>query len=140
MTHRTQATFEVVDWQDQPVESTVTTGTPIGLALMRKEFHGDIEGWSQTHFLAAYDPTTNTGTYLAIESFTGSVDGRAGTLAIAHSATTRPERGREHELVVIVPGSGTGDLAGLTGTGAVVIDDDGTHHLHLEYAGPDSGS
>ena len=30
MTHRTQATFEVVDWQDQPVESTVTTGTPIG--------------------------------------------------------------------------------------------------------------
>jgi len=33
-----------------------------------------------------------------------------------------------------VPGSGTDELAGLTGSGRVVIDDDGTHHLVLAYA------
>jgi hypothetical protein len=35
--------------------------------------------------------------------------------------------------VVIVPASGTGELAGLTGTGRMWIEADGTHHLDLDY-------
>ena len=33
----------------------------------------------------------------------------------------------------IVPGSGTGELEGITGQGAITVDDDGTHRLTLEY-------
>ena len=34
---------------------------------------------------------------------------------------------------MIAPGSGSGDLAGITGTGSMRIDDDGTHRVLLDY-------
>ncbi|WP_324615422.1 DUF3224 domain-containing protein [Streptomyces sp. NRRL S-920] len=36
-------------------------------------------------------------------------------------------------FVVIVPGSGTGELAGITGTGGIAIDPDGTHRIWFDY-------
>ena len=36
----------------------------------------------------------------------------------------------------VVPGSGTGDLIGLTGTVALDVDDDGTHRVTLTYTLP----
>ncbi len=33
----------------------------------------------------------------------------------------------------MVPASGTGALAGITGTGGLRIDDDGTHRVWLDY-------
>ena len=37
----------------------------------------------------------------------------------------------------VVPGSGTGDLAGLTGSLELTIEDDGTHRYDLGYTLPD---
>ena len=68
-----------------------------------------------------------------MESFSGTLDGRTGTLNIAHTATTDGGPDRLHELVVIVPASGTGELAGITGVGSMRVDGDGTHRLELEY-------
>ncbi|WP_443065640.1 DUF3224 domain-containing protein [Streptomyces sp. NBC_00557] len=45
----------------------------------------------------------------------------------AHSATTLGED-RQSEFFVIVPGSGTGELAGIIGAGGIAVDQDGTHH------------
>lgn len=98
---------------------------------MRKEFNGDIEGSSQTQFTYAFDPERG-GTYLAIEAFEGSINGRSGACNIVHSATTTGTD-RIGEMVLIVPGSGTADLTGITGTGSITIDADGTHHLALDY-------
>ena len=33
----------------------------------------------------------------------------------------------------IVPGTGTGELAGITGEGTMLADEDGNHSLTLEY-------
>ena len=43
------------------------------------------------------------------------------------------------EFFVIVPTSGKGELAGITGTGGMAIDDDGTHRIWFDYelAGPE---
>lgn len=98
---------------------------------MRKEFNGDIEGSSQTQFTYAFDPERG-GTYLAIEAFEGSINGRSGACNIVHSATTTGTD-RIGEMVLIAPGSGTADLTGITGTGSITIDADGTHHLALDY-------
>jgi hypothetical protein len=68
-----------------------------------------------------------------MEAFAGTLDGRAGTLNIAHTATTDGGPDRLHEVVVIVPGSGTEELAGVTGTGRLQVDSDGTHRLELDY-------
>jgi hypothetical protein len=127
----TVTAFEVTDLE--PLETT--TGTPVGLARMAKEFKGGLEGRAETLFTSAFDQDRGIGTYLAMGSLAGTIDGRSGTVNIAHTATTDGGPDRLHEVAVIVPGSGsgTGQLAGISGTGALRIEDDGTHRLELEY-------
>ena len=67
-----------------------------------------------------------------MESFEGSLDGRAGTFNFVHAASTSgTDRSDEHFL--IVPSSGTGELAGIVGSGALVVDADGTHRMRFDY-------
>ena len=130
---RVSGTFEVADFTPAPVPAPdVKTGLPVGVATMRKTFSGGVSGRSATIFTAAYDPASETGTYLAMESFEGSLDEREGAFNFAHSATTLGE-GREAEFFVIVPGSGTGELAGIRGAGGMAVDADGTHRIWFEY-------
>lgn len=131
---RTTSTFAVESFEPTDLAPPATrTGTAVGIARMVKRFRGGLEGSAETLFTSAYDQEKGIGTYLAMESFDGSLDGRAGTFNVAHSATTHGGQERLHELVVIVPGSGTGELIGVTGTGRLWVDDDGTHRLELEY-------
>jgi hypothetical protein len=130
---RVTGTFEVADFTPAPVPGPdIETGLPVGVATMRKSFAGGVAGRSATLFTAAYDPATGTGTYVALESFEGSLDGREGAFNFAHSATTGGD-GREAEFFTIVPASGTGALAGIHGTGGLQVDADGTHRIWLDY-------
>jgi len=130
---RATGTFEVANFTPAPVPpGDVKTAVPVGVATMTKTFTGEISGRSSTLFTAAYDQATGVGTYVAMESFEGSIAGLSGAFNFAHSATTLGEN-REAEFLVIVPGSGTGDLTGITGTGGLSIDADGTHTLWLNY-------
>lgn len=130
---RASCTFRVADFM--PVEFTpeITTAVGVGHARMLKEYDGQIAGRSVTQFSYAYDDQSGRGTYVATESFDGTVDGGAGTFNFVHSATDDGDGRRSNELFVIVPGSGTAGLAGITGTGALVIDEDGTHRIELDY-------
>jgi hypothetical protein len=110
----------------------VPTAVPVGVATMRKEFDGEIAGRSSTLFTAALDQQAGVGTYVAMESFAGSIAGREGSFNFAHSATTHGTD-RAADFFVIAPAGGTGDLAGITGTGGIAIDADGTHRIWLEY-------
>jgi len=132
----TSCTFRVVDFTPVDYAPEIHVGVSVGHAHMVKEYDGAIAGRSITQFSYAYDDASNTGTYVATESFQGTVDGRAGTFAFVHSATTRGSA-REHELFVVVPGSGTGELDGITGTGGLRIDEDGTHRISLDYNLPE---
>jgi hypothetical protein len=129
-----EGTFEVVAFDAAEVTPrlAVATGVPVGVATMEKRFSGAIDGRSATLFTAAFDQATGVGTYVAMESFEGAVDGAAGTFAFAHSATTHgSDRTAEH--FVIVPTSGTGALAGISGSGGMTVEDDGTHRIWLTY-------
>lgn len=132
------ATFTVHDWSPTTLAPVpeVDTGLPIGVATMRKVFTGTVNGQSSTIFSAAFDQATGTGTYLAMEAFAGEVGGRAGTFVFAHSATTTGSD-RLSPFFVLVPASGTGELAGITGTGELTVEPDGTHRLSLDYELPD---
>lgn len=105
---------------------------PVGVATMRKEYEGEVTGRSATLFTSAFDHARGTGTYVAMESFEGVLDGLEGAFNFAHSATTLGE-GRQSEFFVIVPSSGTGELAGITGTGGMAVDADGTHRIWFDY-------
>ena len=49
-----------------------------------------------------------------------------------HSATTTGSD-RRYELFVIVPGSGVGDLAAISGGGGMSVDEDDTHRVWFDY-------
>lgn len=131
---RTSGTFSVASFEPTDVtpEPAIATALPIGVARMRKVYDGDVSGRSGTLFTAAFDQATGRGTYVAMEAFEGTVDGRSGTFAFVHSATTSGAD-RSHEFFLVVPGSGTGELAGISGGGSLAVESDGTHRVSLDY-------
>jgi hypothetical protein len=131
---RATGTFSVKSFTPTSLapEPAITTALPVGVSTMEKHFEGGIAGRSATLFTAAFDQATGVGAYVAMESFEGSVDGRDGAFNFVHSASTSGDD-RSAEFFSIVASSGTGQLAGISGTGGMTIDPDGTHRIWLEY-------
>lgn len=131
---RTEGTFVVKSFVATEItpEPAISTGLPVGVSRMEKEFAGGVAGRAATLFTAAFDQATGVGTYVAMESFEGSLDGRTGSFNFAHAATTSGAD-RQDEYLTIVPSSGTDDLVGITGSGGLTVDDDGTHRIWFDY-------
>ena len=68
--------------------------------------------------------------YVAIERVTGKLHGKSGSFVLQHSGTMT--RGAPQLAVTVVPDSGTGDLAGLTGKMSIKIAE-GKHTYEFEY-------
>ncbi len=113
---------------DPPAEE-IATALPVGIAVMLKSYEGEVSGRSATLFTAAFK---DAGTYVAMESFAGSVNGAQGSFNFVHSATTSGAD-RTDEFFLIVPGSGTGELADISGSGGMTVDSDGTHRVWFDY-------
>jgi hypothetical protein len=112
-----------------------TVGTSIGRFALDKQFHGDLEAASKGEMLGAGNPATGTAGYVAIEQVTGTLHGHAGSFALQHTGTMQ---GGGFDLKVsVVPGSGTGDLAGISGTMEIIITA-GKHSYKFDYALPAS--
>lgn len=128
------ATFSTKNFKPTGLSPTpeITTSLPVSISTMEKCYLGAIDGVSSAVFTAAFDQTTRTGSYIAIESFKGAVNGKEGTFNFIHSASTTGTD-RADEFFCIVGGSGTGDLRGISGSGGIRIDIDGTHHIWLNY-------
>lgn len=131
---RSEGTFTVESFTpvEVPPAIEVETAVGVGVATMEKQFSGGVSGRAATLFSFAFDESSGAGTYVAVESFDGLLDDRSGTFNFVHSATTEGTS-RELEHFVIVPTSGTGALAGISGSGGIAIDDDGTHRIWFEY-------
>ncbi|BCJ32075.1 DUF3224 domain-containing protein [Actinocatenispora sera] len=83
--------------------------------------------------VAAFDQTSGVGTYVAMESFEGTLGGRTGAFNFAHSATTGGDGGRHGDHFVVVPSSGTGELTGISGVGGMAVDPDGIHRIWFDH-------
>ncbi|MEO6627497.1 MAG: DUF3224 domain-containing protein [Aquihabitans sp.] len=131
---RSEGTFTVASFTPVDVAPAIAieTAVAVGVATMEKLFTGGVSGRSATVFSSAFDAASGTGTYVAVESFDGLLDDRSGTFNFVHSATTQGSS-REFEHFVIVPTSGTGELAGISGSGGMAVDDDGTHRIWFDY-------
>lgn len=128
MTQRASGSFEV------KIEPIASEAFP-RLAL-KKQFHGDLEGTSAGEMMSVDGAVEGSGAYVAIERITGTLRGRAGSFALVHNGTMR--RGGEFNMIIrVVPDSGTGELAGLTGTMEIVLEGR-NHFYHLDYTLPES--
>ena len=83
--------------------------------LLYKEFHGDLEAIARGEMMAAHEPLTGAGVYVAIDRVTGTLHGNSGSFLIAHRGIRNAD-GQELSIV-IVAGSGTGQLDGDHGHG-----------------------
>lgn len=131
---KTECTFSVESFEPVEWAPEISTGLTTGHVHLTKTYAGGLVGRSITQFSSAFDSERGVGTYVALESFEGTLDGKAGAFNYAHSATTDGGPERLNEFFLIVPSSGTDELAGLTGTGRLIIDADGTHRLEIDYA------
>ena len=131
MSQHAEGTFEVKNSALEP--DSALSGTAIGRFALDKQFHGDLEGASKGEMLGAGNPATGTAGYVAIEQVTGSLNGRSGSFALQHFGTMQDNK---FELTVkVVPGSGSGELTGITGT-MTISPVNGKHSWKFEYTLP----
>ncbi|MFD0725602.1 DUF3224 domain-containing protein [Lysobacter brunescens] len=106
-----------------------------GVQAMRlrfdKTFHGPLTATSVVYMLGVMDPTTGSGGYVALERIVGTLDGQAGSFMLQHSSLM--DHGIPSQSIQVIPGSGTGALAGLRGTLTIDIVD-GAHFYTFDYA------
>lgn len=124
-------TFDLHDWVDSTYDEQ--DGAHLSRARNRKTFHGDIEGDSSAELLLVAVPGGEAGeyqgtAYVGLERITGTVHGRAGSFVVVHQADLAVGM-----TVRVVAGSGTGELAGLTGDLAIVRATDGSHSYTFTY-------
>lgn len=112
-----------------------TAGTSLGRIRLTKRFDGDLVGEGSGQMLTAMTSTSGSAGYVAIECVTGTLHGRCGSFALQHSGTMH--RGAQQLAISVVPDSGTGALAGITGTLGIEIAD-GVHRYRFDYTLPAS--
>jgi hypothetical protein len=104
-----------------------------GRMALKKTFQGDLAAISVGEMWTVGTSVQGSAGYVAIERVTGSLHGRSGSFVLLHQGTMR--RGGDFKLtIVVVPDSGSEQLAGLTGTMTIVIAGDGGHAYELAYA------
>jgi hypothetical protein len=104
----TVRTYEPTPY-DQPA-----AGPALSRIHVEEEFSGDIEGTGVVEFLQA-QVSDDAASFVGLERLSGSVGGRSGTFVLQDQGTLRGTT--VSGAWFVVPGSGTGELAGLRGEG-----------------------
>ena len=115
-THAASGTFDV---QLAPQPADVGGPAAIGRMTIAKQFHGDLDGTSAGQMVAMMTRVEGSAGYVAMEEVTGTLHGRAGTFVLQHGGTMN--RGVAALVVSVVPDSGTGELAGISGSMTIAI-------------------
>jgi hypothetical protein len=125
--------FEVTGWEPEPPPALGDAGpVAFGRVSLSKTFRGPLTGTSVVAMTSATVGEAPAG-YVAVELVTGTLDGRSGTFVLQHSGVV--DERQEPPAGVVVPGTGTGELAGLTGSLHIAHDESGAV-LVLDYLLP----
>jgi len=110
-------------------------GSSMGRMSLDKQYHGDLEATAKGEMLyASATEVQGSGAYVAVERVKGKLNGRSGSFALAHKGSM--SGGKQQMDITVVPDSGSGELAGITGAMKIIITADGKHSYELEYTLP----
>lgn len=112
----TSGTFSYADWQEEAV-GDAGQRPRLARASVANAFRGGIEADRTRCEYALLYATQHSGTFNGMELLAGSLDGRKGSFAVEQRGSFE-EDGTVHCAFEVVPGSGTGELTGLRGTGS----------------------
>jgi hypothetical protein len=105
-------------------------GVKIGRMSIDKTFSGELSAVSKGEMINALSPESGFAGYCAIEQVTGTLSGKIGSFVLQHYATM--DNQTNFLLIEIVPGSGTGELKGISGKMAIRIEDK-QHFYDFDY-------
>ncbi len=127
--HHAHGTFTV---DVRPISPAPAEG--VSRYSLDKQIQGDLEATTKGEMLGGGDPKQGTAGYVAMEMVTGTLSGKHGSFALQHSGTM--DQDGPKMTVIVVPGSGTGELKGIAGTFIIHIDKSG-HSYDFDYSLPD---
>jgi hypothetical protein len=129
MNQHARGPFEVKLGPLEPYNSSADA--KLARLSLDKQYHGDLEAVSKGEMLAT-GSAKDFGGYVALERVTGTLHGRSGSFALQHNGTM--SGGVPYLNIIVVPGSGSGELAGLSGKMNIIIAEGGKHSYEFEYA------
>lgn len=101
----------------------------VGRTVFDKEFRGDLVAYGVVEMVYAAGAEGPLH-YVALERIEGALHGRSGSFVLEHVGSMAD--GVPSLVLRVVRGSGTDELAGLTGSGTIVHAPDG-ERLELDY-------
>lgn len=128
----TNGRFDLTSWDEEAYDDA--EGARLVKVRNTKAFEGGITGTSTTELLQAIAGDGGAA-YVGIERVAAEIDGRKGTFVLRHSASMTADGGGDMR-VDVVPGSGTGDLAGLGGELTITMTPDREHSYSFAYTLP----
>lgn len=114
---------------------TAREGMQLNRMSIDKTFFGELDASSQGEMLSAMTPVKGSAGYVAIEQVRGTLGGKAGSFVLQHSGTMN--KGDQSLQLSVVPDSATGELEGLQGQMAIIIEN-GEHLYEFEFTLPES--
>jgi Protein of unknown function (DUF3224) len=127
----TQATssFKIEGWDEQPYVET-EDGGKLTRASVKQTFDGEIKGKGEVEWLMCYRPD-QTADFVGLQRIVGQVGERSGSVVLQ---STGAFDGKEAKgPLMIVAGSGTGELKGITGDGELCAPLGGAPSVSLSY-------
>ncbi len=118
MTIEAKGTFEIKSWDEKTWEGKSwdeVDGAKLTHARVTTVLRGDIEGEAAAQSLMVYRDD-GTASYVGLERVVGRIGSRSGSFVWQSQGTFAD--GAARTTWTVVPGSGTGDLAGLRGQGS----------------------
>lgn len=117
MTAHAEGTFTVASWEEDTFQDLADQEEKLTKARMGFQLSGDLAGDLVSDTLMYYRED-GTAEYTGLQRFTGQIAGRSGTCVMI--ADGGYNGGEARSTWRIIPGSGSGDLAGLEGSGTSV--------------------
>ncbi len=113
MTKKLDIKFEIKSWDEKPYRE-FDDGRKFATANVTLTGASDGLDADATYESVMYYAANATGTFVGFMQITGTLDGRRGSFVLQGDGTYDGTTARIHSAVVV--GSGTGELAGITGT------------------------
>ena len=107
---------------------------PVMRMSLDKQFTGDLVAEGIGQMMAGGNEAKGARVYVALETVTGSLNGKTGSFVLAHRGTMTKDA--QVLSVIIVPETGTDQLTGITGELGIDIRD-GKHFYTLDYTLPE---
>jgi hypothetical protein len=129
---RAKATLTIANWDEAPYQEW-DNGAKLDRAKVTGAFSGDIEGDGSSEMLMAYS-SAQSASFTGLQVVDGKLGGRTGRFVLQMTGTF--EAGTAKVSWSVVPGSATGDLVGLSGSGGYVAGpgDFPTIPVNLDYS------